>query len=220
MDLQKVKILKIERLTHDVKRFVLKKPSDYAFVPGQAIQLTIDKDGWRDGKRSFTITSAPDSDFLELIIKEYPEKHGVTEMLHKISEGDYLLISKPFGKFDYDKSKRKVFIAAGSAITKFLSLLRVLKSSNDINKLNNIILIYSNKTSGDVILEEELKEIFSGAAKNLVLVLTRESKESYINGRVSEELLRKYVDKESKVSVCGPPEFIKSMMDFARKIQS
>ncbi len=215
MDLQKVKILKIEQLTHDTKSFIIEKPSNYNFAPGQFLQLAVDKDGWRGAKRSFTMSSAPNSDFLELVIKEYSEKHGVTEMLHNLKAGDKLLISKPLGKFDYDKSKNSVFIAAGSAITKFLSLLRTLTP----DELKNIKFIYSNKTRADIILEDELRSIFSKYPENLALITTRENIEGYINGRINEELLRKYVDKDSNVSVCGPAEFIKDVMGIVRKIQ-
>ncbi|KAF0212983.1 MAG: flavodoxin reductase family protein, partial [bacterium] len=50
----KVKILHVGHVTHDVKRFMIEKPAEYMFVPGQACDVAIDKDGWREKQRPFT----------------------------------------------------------------------------------------------------------------------------------------------------------------------
>ena len=52
-----VKIRSIEPVTHDVKRFTIEKPGGYSFIPGQATELTINKEGWTDKRNPFTFTS-------------------------------------------------------------------------------------------------------------------------------------------------------------------
>lgn len=39
----KVKVLLIEGVTHDVRRFVVEKPEGYSFVPGQATEVSMSK---------------------------------------------------------------------------------------------------------------------------------------------------------------------------------
>lgn len=49
-----VEILKTEPVTHDVRRIVVAKPDGYAFTPGHATGVAVDRDGWRDEQRPFT----------------------------------------------------------------------------------------------------------------------------------------------------------------------
>lgn len=220
MDLQKVKILSIKNLTSDTKSFVIEKPTEYSFRSGQALYLSVNGGFSSDERRAYTIASSPKSSNLELIIKIYYDKPSFTHILDKLKVGDYLWVSKAFGNLDYNTLKYPnfVFVAAGSAITKFLSLMRTLKVDNE-SELKNIVFLYSNKTKSDIILEDELKEIFSKYSNNLVLVLSREKVDGYVFGRVDESLLRNYVSKDSKVVVCGSDDFVKQMIDVSRKLQ-
>jgi len=67
-----VKIKSIQPITHDVLKIVVEKPLHYNFIPGQATEVAINKDGWKDKKRPFTFTSLPVNDFLQFTIKTYP----------------------------------------------------------------------------------------------------------------------------------------------------
>ena len=71
-----VNILSVEPDTHDVKRFRVAKPKGYTFVPGQATEVTINKEGWLDKRSPFTFTSLNAWDFLEFTIKIYGEHQG------------------------------------------------------------------------------------------------------------------------------------------------
>lgn len=61
-----VKIIDTESVTHDVKKLTFEKPKGYEFEPGQATEVAIDKEGWRDEKRPFTFTSLNAEEHLEL----------------------------------------------------------------------------------------------------------------------------------------------------------
>ncbi|RUO50802.1 hypothetical protein CWE21_01525 [Pseudidiomarina aquimaris] len=74
----KLEIQSIEDVTHDVKRIRLAKPDGYQFTPGQATEVALDREGWRDEKRPFTFTSLNSDPWLEFTIKVYPEHDGVT----------------------------------------------------------------------------------------------------------------------------------------------
>ncbi len=72
-----VKIKSIEPATYDVLRIVTEKPEHYAFLPGQATELSINKESWKDEKRPFTFTCLPKDNYLEFTIKTY---HSKTEL--------------------------------------------------------------------------------------------------------------------------------------------
>lgn len=51
-------VLMTEFVTHDVKRFIVKKPEMFSFAPGQGVELVIDQGKWRKEEgRPFTPTS-------------------------------------------------------------------------------------------------------------------------------------------------------------------
>ena len=66
-----VKVLATEYLNIDVKRFVIERPLDYKFIPGQGTEVAINKPGWDDQFRPFTFTNLESDDLLEFIIKIY-----------------------------------------------------------------------------------------------------------------------------------------------------
>ena len=63
-----VKIESIDKITHDVIRIVTTKPFGYKFIPGQATDVSINKEGWEEKKKPFTFTNLPDENHLEFTI--------------------------------------------------------------------------------------------------------------------------------------------------------
>lgn len=130
---QVVKIISIEHLTHDVIKIVAEKPEHLLYQPGQAVDVSINKEGWEEKLRAFTFTSLPNEDHIEFTIKTYPSHHGVTEQLLVLSVGDELLIHDPFGDISY--KGEGIFIAGGAGVT---PLLPFLSNSKKIIKLEII----------------------------------------------------------------------------------
>ena len=200
-----------EFVTHDVFRFILEKPKKYVFTPGQATEISVNKPGWEDKKRPFTFTSLKDDLVLEFTIKIYPEHKGVTEQLKKLKPNDELIIEEPWENINY--KEEGVFIAGGAGITPFIAILRNLREKNMIE---DNALIFSNKTSKDVILEKEFREMFKNNPKNLILTLTRERKRGYLNQRIDKKFLKKIIKYCPKnFYICGPKKFVEDVKNAA-----
>ena len=196
-------ILMTEFVTHDVKRFVLRKPKGFRHVPGQGALLAINKPGLRDEGHPFTPTSLTSDPVLEFTIKRYPRR-GLTQRLHRLAPGDELLIKAVFGDVRYKGPG--VFIAGGTGITPFVAILRHLRKTG---KLAGNTLIFSNKTWADIILERELHDSFGDRC---IFTLTREKRAGYENRRIDARFLREKVRDFSKYFyVCGPSQFIKQV---------
>mgnify|MGYP006294097423 FL=1 len=75
-------------------------------------------------------------------------------------------------------------------------------------------LIFSNKTSGDIIIEEELKEsIFAGRPEDLILTLTDEKSPDYLAGKIDKGFLDDNIeDFGQHFYVCGPPDFVEDIL--------
>src|SRR5450432_1426999 len=97
-----VKILFIEPVTHNVKRFTVEKPDGYTFQPGQATEVSINTPELKEEKRPFTFTCLPEDDHLEFTIKIYTDHNGVTNALGNLKPGDELILRDVWGAISYD----------------------------------------------------------------------------------------------------------------------
>ena len=199
-----VSITSIDHVTHDVLRIVTNKPAAFDFVPGQADNISINKSGWLKEERPFTFTNLPTNDFLEFIIKTYPEHKGVTNQLLHLKPNDELVLHDVFGTINY--KGEGVFIAGGAGVTPFISIFRNLKAKQQIgtNKL-----VFANKTKVDIILEKDFKELLGD---NFINILSDEQIEGYYYGRITEEFLKANIaDFNQQFYICGPPPMIKAV---------
>jgi ferredoxin-NADP reductase len=200
-----VKILNIDQVTHDVKRFQVEKPKGYAFIPGQATEVSINFPAIRNEKRPFTFTCLNSAPFLEFTIKIYSQRGGITNELGKLKPGDELIIRDVWGDIAY--KGEGVFIAGGAGITPFISILRDIKSKNDIA---GNILVFANKTKADIILECELRNLLG---QGFINILSDEKAEGYYYGLISESFLKVNIPVfYKKFYLCGPPPMMDSLV--------
>ncbi len=201
-----VKVKSVDKVTHDVLKVITEKPAYYQFTPGQATEIAINKDGWKNEKRPFTFTCLPDNNYLEFNIKTYPSHKSVTNELLHLKKDDELILHDVFGAISY--KGEGVFIAGGAGVTPFISIFRYLQSKKQIG---NNKLIFANKTKADIILEEEFREILSS---NFINILSDERAYGYSNGHITEDFIKANSDGINQLFyVCGPP----SMMDAIEK---
>lgn len=207
------KIISIREVTHDVRKIRIEKPDDYQFTPGQATEVSINKDGWEDEKRPFTFTSLQSEDHLEFVIKVYEDHDGVTEQIGKLQEGDELIIDDAWGTIEYKGPG--VFLAGGAGVTPFIAILRDL---NQKDELDGNRLIFSNKTAKDVILEEEFREMLGDQFQS---VLTDEEAEGHESpgGFIDKAYLKEQINDFSQpFYVCGPPAFNDNMIEALKEL--
>lgn len=198
---QKVKILMTEFVTHNVRRFILEKPKDLSWTPGQGTDVALGTPKTKDDWHPFTPTSLPDDGVLEYTIKGYPKRQGLTNELHRLAPGAELLIGDSFGDIRY--KGRGVFIAGGAGITPFLAILRQLSRQGG---LEGNSLIFSNKTWADIIQERELR---SYLGDRCIFTLTQEPRAGYENRKVDVEFLKAHIDDFGQFFyVCGPKRFL------------
>lgn len=199
-----VKIKSINKVTHNVLKIVTEKPQAYSFTPGQATEVSINKNEWQDEKRPFTFTCLPDDDYLEFTIKTYPSHKGVTNELLQLKQNDELILHDVFGAIGYEGEG--VFIAGGAGVTPFISIFRFLRSKNEVggNKL-----IFANKAKTDIILEQEFRNLLG---KNFINILSDEKTDRYANGYITEEFLKANItDLKKQIYLCGPEPMMEAV---------
>ena len=199
---ESVKIVKIQKVTRNVRRYVLEKPTGYRFEPGQATELSIDRDGWREKKRPFTFTALNDWDDLEFTIKSYLDHDGVTNALWSLVPGDRLILRDPWGTITYKGPG--TFIAGGAGVTPFIAVLRQLHTDG---KLAGHRLIASNRKAEDIILREEF-EAMDGL--DCTWTLTDDPlAEGVLHERIDEGFLKRHVHSVAQnFYICGPDQMV------------
>jgi ferredoxin-NADP reductase len=206
-----VKILSIEPVTHDVRRYKIEKPFNYSFIPGQATEVAINKQDWKNERRPFTFTGLNEWDHLEFTIKSYSERKGVTDQLAGLKTGDELLIHDVWGAIQY--KGEGIFIAGGAGVTPFIAIFRDLQKNR---KLGNNKLIFSNKTHRDIILKDEFAAMLG---KNFINTLTQESYPGYDHHVIDQEYLQeKITDFNQQFYICGPDPMVKAIQEILNNL--
>jgi ferredoxin-NADP reductase len=207
---EKVKILSIAQVTHDVRSYRVTKPAGYTFEPGQATDVSINKEEWKNEKRPFTFTGLAEWPHLEFTIKSYGDHHGVTDALGRLREGDELIIGDAWGAIGYHGPG--TFIAGGAGITPFLAIFRRLHKDK---KVNGNQLFFSNKTAADIILHEELMQMLGSGAH---FILTQEGPGGGTGGKadkphIDRAFLKANINDFSQpFYLCGPDKMVSALV--------
>jgi ferredoxin-NADP reductase len=206
-----VTVKEIIQRTHNVKTFHVTKPNGFTFTPGQATDLSLNEEGWKNNKHPFTFTGLPGDDHLEFTIKIFQNPNGLTHQLNTITPGTEFEISDAWGAIEY--KEEGIFIAGGAGITPFISIFRFLYKQNAIG---NNTLIFSNKTEADIILKDEFENMLH---RNFINVITSQPDTSYYNKHIDKVFLEREIKNfDQHFYVCGPDVFTKNILDALKEL--
>lgn len=197
-------------------RFELPTPDSVLGLPiGQHVSIKATVDG-AAVQRSYTPTSNnSDKGILELVIKVYPEGLLTGKYLANLSVGDEVMFRGPKGAMRYKRGlcKKIGMLAGGTGITPMYQLIRAI--CEDPRDTTEVILIYANRTEGDILLREELERFARQYPLNLKIHYLLDNPPenwTYGVGFVTKDLMaEKFPDPQaegSKVMLCGPPGMV------------
>lgn len=194
----------IAPVTHDTHHLMFDRPHGFEFTPGQGVELSLDKDGWRDEGRPFTPVTLPKEPTLEFVIKSYPEHDGVTQQIGRMTPGDAVTMKGPFGAISDEGPG--VFIAGGAGVTPMIAVLRSRLDRE--GTLEGSTLVFANKTADDIIWRDR----FEGMNGLTCAFVVDEAGADVPQQRLTRDYLRQFVNADSRCYLCGPPP----MMDAVR----
>ncbi len=113
----KVRIISNEEINKNV--FVLECERTGEFIPGQIVAVGMNP---YDNLRLYSIASGKDENLFRLLFDINPDG-GLTPVLAKLKSGDYIFVSKPFGRFT-DQGGKAMWIATGTGIAPFISMMK------------------------------------------------------------------------------------------------
>jgi ferredoxin-NADP reductase len=201
-----VKILDIADVTHNVRRYRFEKPAGFQFQPGQATDVSLDEERWRDKKHPFTFTALTDAPWLEFTIKSYFNTggDGVTERLYGYKPCQRLIIRDVWGTITYKGPG--TFIAGGAGVTPFIAILRDLHHRR---QLSGHTLVVSNRTAADIILREEFEAM---RELEIIWTVTDDPKANLLHERIDANFLKRHIGKwDQNFYLCGPDDMVKEL---------
>lgn len=135
------KCSEIRDLTHDIKlfRFELVEPPEVKFVSGQYMQFLAPayEKSKEDVYRAYSIASdSAKKNVLEFIIRLVPGGICTTYCFEYLKEGDDAKMNGPYGEFRLTETEKEmVWIAGGSGMAPFVSILYQMKNMNNQRKV-------------------------------------------------------------------------------------
>mgnify|MGYP001825290606 FL=1 len=189
------------------------------FRPGQYVNLFLDVDGVMTS-RPYSICSPPGSDTLDLTVKEKPGGFVSPYLLSELQIGVEVETTGPKGKFYHEPlidGGDLVFLAGGSGITPFMSILKHMLEKSQTEP-PNMHLLYGSRTPEDVIFGQQLEALAASHSNfNYTLVIS-EPTQGYqgLTGFLDADQIREQLaDPQSgeipelsqkKFYICGPNE--------------
>ena len=183
------------------------------FRAGQYVNMFVEIDGVRTS-RPYSISSPPGADYLDLTVRDKPGGFVASHLLSNAKEGDEFETTGPAGSFYHEPlidGKNLVFLAGGSGVTPFMSIIR---EQGDKGWPLNINLLYGCRVPDDVIFDKELKKLGKDNENFNCSIVISEPPDKYrgLKGFLDEKVIKKQVGdvKDKTFYLCGP----NAMYDF------
>jgi ferredoxin-NADP reductase len=155
-----LRVAEIRQETPSTKIFRLVSSDSYLppFQAGQFINLSVEVGGVRTS-RPYSIASSPNQvGYYEIAIRRAENGFVSNFLLDELQIGDRMESTSPSGNFYYNPlvhGKDLVFLAGGSGITPFMSMIREVTERGLDRKIH---LIYGSQNPEDIIYQGELKD--------------------------------------------------------------
>ena len=195
------------------------KPEDGAplnFDAGMFIMISgLDATGKEYVARALSVASEPASPQMEFFIIKEHDSH-VSHFV-ETKPGDRYNIKGPHGQFKFTPGvdKKVLFIAGGTGLAPFMSMMRHVKR---IGAQDDMVLLYSIKYPTEIIRKDELLGYMQQLNLKLAVTVTRPAPGdgwTGYTGHISADMVKKYAPDfpERAIYICGPLAFVKAMKD-------
>jgi CDP-4-dehydro-6-deoxyglucose reductase len=210
------RVEKMELITHDVMKLLLKLPETerLQFLAGQYLEIIL-KDGKR---RAYSIANAPHDDaYIELHIRHVPDGHFGDFVFDGLKEKDLMRIQGPLGSYYLREDSDRPIILMGGG-TGFAPLKGMLEHVFYTGTDRKIHLFCGVRAKRDLYMHTMVQQWLK-QHKNLKYtpVLSEPRKEDDWQGEtgfVHESVVKHYPDLSGfDVYLSGPPPMVKAGME-------
>ncbi|HUH53048.1 MAG TPA: 1,2-phenylacetyl-CoA epoxidase subunit PaaE [Microbacteriaceae bacterium] len=221
-----LRVAEVKHLTNSSVEVTFEIPEElhgsYDYLAGQYLALRAHFEG-EEIRRSYSICRPPSPGRISVAVKR--DIGGVFSnwVNDNLKAGDEIDVMTPQGTFtsrlDELEGSHVVGIAAGSGITPVITMANRVLSSSDTSRFD---LIYTNKSTLDVMFVEELADLKDKYPERFALhhILSREQRSApLMSGRLDEEKLRAFFtsviprERVDEWVLCGPFDLVQLTRD-------
>jgi ferredoxin-NADP reductase len=205
-----LKVSEIRQETATTKTIRLVSPGRRLppFQAGQYINLFV-KIGNTKTSRPYSLSSAPNqTGFYDITVRRVESGFVSNYLLDQLQIGDTLESTAPAGHFHYNPlfhGNDLVFLAGGSGITPFMSMIREVTDRGLARKIH---LIYGSRNREDIIFRDEIEDRAAHHSRFHVTHIISEPPPDYTGccGFISADLLKDVLGDVSARTfyLCGP----------------
>ncbi|HLS76847.1 MAG TPA: ferredoxin--NADP reductase [Nocardia sp.] len=181
----------------------------FAYRPGQFLTLRIPSELTGSVARCYSLASSPHTDDKpKVTVKRTEGGYGSNWVCDNVKPGDQLEVLPPSGVFTPSNLDENLLLfGAGSGITPVISILKSALARGS----GQLVLIYANRDTDNVIFAEELRELGVEHADRLTVIHWLEPLQGLPTAEALATLARPYAEYEA--FMCGPKPFMDGVHD-------
>jgi ferredoxin-NADP reductase len=154
-------------LSEFTKHIELEVPgvSGFGFVPGQWLSVKANKPDGQEMMRAYSIASPPSENGHVAFCLNRVHEGFMSNYLCSLDEGARITFQGPFGDFILRPPLRDtVFVATGTGIAPFRSMLHWLLAEEDRHRGHELWLLFGARREQDIYYREEFERLAAGHA--------------------------------------------------------
>lgn len=197
-------VVAIEQVASETMRLEVQVAEQVAFEPGQYVR--IQPEG-TDISRSYSMANVPGADRLQFFIRIVPDG-AFSKWLATAQVGDKVELSAPHGSFFLrDEDRPRLFVAGGTGVAPFLSMLRSLAERPSPQRTT---LLIGARTAGHLFALDELEALREVNGVELRLAVEQEPTPGCHQGYATDLIEQLNLDPTTRVYLCGPPPMVEA----------
>ena len=199
------KVAAVRQVASETMRLQVSIPESVQFEPGQYVRI---QPKGSEISRSYSMANTPGSHDLEFFIRLVPDG-AFSQWLASAKAGDEVELSVPRGTFFLrDEERPRLFVAGGTGVAPFLSMLRSM--SENARAQPTTVLIGARTHSHLFALDEF--EAFRQASSNvqIQLAVEQDADADCHQGYPTDLIAGLGLDPSTRVYLCGPPPMIEA----------
>lgn len=197
----------IDQVASEIVRLELSVAQQILFEPGQYVRIQQRGSGV---SRSYSMANVPGSDRLEFYIRLVPGG-AFSSWLSTAKPGNEVEISAPHGTFFLrDESRPRLFVAGGTGVAPFLSMLRAMAAAPEAADRPTTLVIGA-RTPGHLLAMEELEQMkvkLPGLAVHVAV--EHGDRPSAHHGYPTDLIAKLQLAATTRVYLCGPPPMVEA----------
>lgn len=195
----------IEQVASEIVRLEVQVAQDVIFEPGQYVRI---QPAGTDVSRSYSMANAPGLKRLEFFIRSVPGG-AFSLWLASAKVGDAVELSAPHGMFFLrDEDRPRLFVAGGTGIAPFLSMLRSMAAQPTSQRTTVVI---GARTPGHLFAMEEIRRLGTQlSGMDLKIAIEQDAGVGCHKGYPTDLIAGLMLAPSTRVYLCGPPLMVEA----------